>query len=56
MSTSNRKALDKRLKKKLMKTYTVVMFDLVLDEIEKKYGAQAGLKLKFDALDSVIRP
>ena len=56
MSIADRKILDKKLKKKLMKTYTVIMFELVLEEIEKKHGGQAGLNLKFEVLDSVIRP
>ena len=32
------------------------MFEFELEEIEKEHGGEEGLKLKFEALDTVIRP
>ena len=47
--------LDKMIRKKHEQQFAVVMFEIELHEIEKEFGAEAGLKLKYKALD-LIRP
>ena len=47
--------LDKELKEKFSKTFTVLMFNWELEEVEEKLGAEKGLELKKKALN-VVRP
>lgn len=47
--------LDTLLKHTYLRTFTVMMYEFELEEVEEKYGAQAGLNLKFSAL-RLIRP
>lgn len=50
---TNLKNLDNRLQLNYLRNFTVLMYEFELEEIEHVKGAQAGMNLKFQALEYI---